>query len=85
MTEDLGPRDHPDKDVRDALNRVMSSAPDAWRLVRAGHWGSLRCVDGCCIIAVNGTPKNAGNHARQILRLARQHPRDPTDPRNRQR
>jgi hypothetical protein len=42
-----------------------------WRWRKMGHWGRLFCPqadqDGCQI-GVNSTPRNAGDHSRQIRR-----------------
>lgn len=80
---DLRPRDHPKKEVREALDEILSSGQ--WRLFSAGHWGRLTCDAGCCWIAVAGTPRDPATHARQLRNQARQHPRDAADPRNRRR
>lgn len=85
MTSELRPRDHKDKDVRAALELIISQAPGVWTIVKAGHWGSLRCNEGCCTISIAGTPRNARNHARDLVRQAHQHPRTDDDPRNRRR
>jgi hypothetical protein len=82
-SDDLRPRDHPKKEVREALHDIMDSG--RWRLYKAGHWGRLDCETGCCSIAVSGTPRDAATHARQLRSQARQHPRDVGDPRNRRR
>jgi hypothetical protein len=59
---------HPDKEVEEA---VAYAEARGWSLRKQGHWGRLYCAkcdrDGCQI-GVNGTPKNGGNHARQIIR-----------------
>jgi hypothetical protein len=83
VPEELNPSDNPTKEVREALEAIFAAAPGEWRLVKAGHWGSLRCTRGCCMIPVDGTPKNPGNHARRLEREARKHPRDQNDPQNR--
>jgi hypothetical protein len=84
MTEDLlDPSDHTKKDVREALGRILSLG--GWRLVKAGHWGHLRCDHGCCDIAVNGTPAVPSRHARDLERRARLCPLDEGDPRSKRR
>lgn len=83
MGDQLDPADHPDKAVRSALAEICRSL--GLRLYKGGHWGVLRCTRGCCSIAVSGTPRNAGNHAKDLLREARKCPRDDSDPRNRRR
>ena len=59
---------HPDKEVEEAVEYAESRG---WRIRMLGHWGRLFCPhadrDGCQV-GVNGTPKNAGNHARQVKR-----------------
>jgi hypothetical protein len=59
---------HPKKEVEDAIQYAESKG---WTLRKMGHWGRLFCVhadrDGCQI-GVNGTPRDADTHARQIKR-----------------
>ncbi len=80
----LRPRDHPDKDVRKALEAICAGS-GGWRIVKGGHWGSLRCGGGCCMVPVSGTPANAKNHARFLERESRKHPKPDSDPRSRAR
>jgi len=59
---------HPKKEVEEA---VQYAEGKNWTLRAMGHWGRLFCPHGDrdgCQVGVNGTPKNAGNHARQIKR-----------------
>jgi len=59
---------HPNKEVDDAVEYALSKG---WTLRKQGHWGRLYCAqadrDGCQV-GVNGTPRNAGAHAKQIVR-----------------
>ena len=59
---------HPDKEIEEAVAYAENLG---WSLRKQGHWGRLYCAkadrDGCQI-GVHGTPKNCGNHARQIIR-----------------
>lgn len=59
---------HPNKEVEEAVAHAES---EGWTFRKQGHWGRLYCAhadrDGCQF-GVNGTPRNAGNHARQIYR-----------------
>ena len=59
---------HPNKEVEEAVS-IAESKGWVWR--KMGHWGRLFCAhadrDGCQV-GVNGTPRNAETHARQILR-----------------
>jgi hypothetical protein len=59
---------HPKREVEDA---VAYAEGKNWTLRKMGHWGRLFCAhadrDGCQV-GVNGTPKNAGAHARHIKR-----------------
>ena len=61
---------HPDKEIEDAVAYAEQSG---WRVVAVkGHaWGRLYCAladrEGC-MISVWSTPRNAGNHARDIIR-----------------
>lgn len=75
-----GAADHPDKEIRKALKEILDMAGEVtFKLTQAGHWGTLYCSKGCCKIAVNGTPRNAANHARDLLREARKCPRKDGD------
>jgi hypothetical protein len=76
----LAASDHPNKDVRKALKRILESG--SFQLVNGGHWGMLRCDQGCCQISVNGSPRNARHHARDLEREAAKCPRDDGDVRN---
>lgn len=57
---------HPHKEVEAAVSEAEAKG---WTLKAQGHWGRLYCPqadrDGCQI-GVNGTPKNAETHARQV-------------------
>ena len=59
---------HPNKEVEEAV-AYAESLRWTWRAL--GHWGRLFCPhadrDGCQV-GIFSTPKNAGNHARQIIR-----------------
>jgi hypothetical protein len=59
---------HPKPEVEEA---VRYAEDRNWNWRKMGHWGRLFCPkadqDGCQV-GVNGTPKNAGNHARQVKR-----------------
>ena len=59
---------HPDKDIEAA---VAYAEALGWTFRKQGHWGRLYCAqadrDGCQV-GVNGTPRNCGDHARQIRR-----------------
>lgn len=59
---------HPSKEVEDA---VADAESRGWTWRKQGHWGRLYCPhadrDGCQV-GVSGTPKNAGNHAKQVAR-----------------
>ena len=59
---------HPNKEVEEAVAYAESRK---WTWRKQGHWGRIYCAhadrDGCQF-GVNSTPKNAGNHARQIIR-----------------
>lgn len=62
---------HPDKDVEAAIRYAEAHG---WTLRKGGHWGFLYCPYNdaecrCgtrCKAGVWSTPKNAGNHARQL-------------------
>jgi hypothetical protein len=57
---------HPHKEIEAAIAEAEGKG---WTVRELGHWGRLFCPhadrDGCQV-GVNGTPKNAGNHAKQI-------------------
>ena len=61
---------HPDKEIEDAVAHAEQAG---WRVVAVkGHaWGRLYCQHADregCMISVWSTPKNAGNHARALIR-----------------
>jgi hypothetical protein len=71
---------HPKKDVEEA---VQYSETLGWTFRKMGHWGWMYCphpdhADRCHVV-VNGTPKNAGNHARQIKRAVDRCPHRPQE------
>jgi hypothetical protein len=59
---------HPNKEVEAA---VADAEARGWTVRMLGHWGRLFCPragrDGCQV-GVNGTPRDADVHARQIRR-----------------
>ena len=61
----LDPSDHPKKEVRDVLVRLVKQG---WRIRQAGHWGTLYCPcdPACTWITVGRTPQNPGRAARRI-------------------
>lgn len=65
---DLARPRHPNKEVEDAVAQAES---EGWTWRPMGHWGRIFCAqadrDGCQF-GVNSTPRNAGSHAKQILR-----------------
>lgn len=68
-------RKHPNKEVEAVLRYAESNG---WQVIhREGHaWGSMRCPQNdvdcrCgqfCQMSVWSTPRNPGNHARQLKR-----------------
>ena len=68
---------HPNKEVEDALRHAEACG---WRIEVGGShaWGRMYCPHNdpecrCgefCITSIWSTPKNAGNHARQLKRVA---------------
>jgi hypothetical protein len=78
---ELDPSDHPDHEIRKLLKRLVQQR---WTLRKEGHWGRLYCPcddGGCTTIPVGGSPKNPGNTAKHIARLAKRCPLKPADPR----
>lgn len=70
---------HSRKEVEKALK-----APEAagWSVIAtaAGHrWGKAQCGHGC-VISIWSTPKNPGNHAKQITRAVRNCPHEEEHP-----
>lgn len=76
----LSPAAHPKKEVREVLERLVTSG---WSLREAGHWGRLWCPCGglCTSIPVYGTPRNAVTHARRVAAMAARCPLPDGDPR----
>lgn len=68
-------RPHPKAEVEDALRHAEAQG---WRVVPGGShaWGRMCCpnpTDVCrcaeyCITSIWSTPRNSGNHARQLRR-----------------
>ena len=62
---------HPDKDIERAV-QYAESLDWSVRMSKKGHaWGYLYCPQSTregCKVGVYSTPRNPGNHARQILR-----------------
>lgn len=59
---------HPSKEVEGAVAHAEALG---WTFRKLGHWGRLFCAHADregCQIGVNGTPRDAEAHARQILR-----------------
>jgi hypothetical protein len=59
---------HPKAEVEEAVRYAEAKG---WTLRKLGHWGRLFCPhhdEGGCQVGVNGTPRNAGAHARQVKR-----------------
>jgi hypothetical protein len=77
---DLSPSEHQDPEVQRVLRMLVEKK---WTLRKEGHWGRLYCpcAGKCTTIPVGGTPRNAGQAARKIERLAARCPLDPDDPR----
>lgn len=67
---------HKNKDIESA---ILHAEAKGWRIeMRSGHaWGRMYCpfndvVCRCgefCVASIWSTPKNTGNHARQIRRI----------------
>lgn len=81
----LTPADHQDKDVRKALKQILRRNGPKFELYAAGHWGTLFCDKGCCQIQVDGTPRVAHRHAKDLIREANKCPRKDGDIRKRPR
>lgn len=61
--------DHSKKEIRTALEKLEA---EGWRIHKDGHWGKVYCPcdSHCTTIPVSSTPRNAGNEAKRIARLA---------------
>lgn len=67
---------HPDKEVEEALRyaetygwRVGIGGSHAWGKIYCPHHDSTCRCGEFCISSIWSTPKNPGNHARQIKRI----------------
>lgn len=71
---------HPNPEIRRVLEELDKQK---WVLRDEGHWGRLYCpcAGKCTTIPVPGTPRNPGQAARRIARVAARCPLDPDDPR----
>jgi hypothetical protein len=70
---------HPNKEIEAA---VASAESKGWTCRMQGHWGRLYCPHSDrngCQVGVSGTPKNPGNHARQITRAVERCPHGKED------
>ncbi len=70
---------HPNKEIEDA---VAYAEAEGWTLRKLGHWGRLFCAQADrngCQVGVNGTPRNPGTHARQIIRAINRCPHGKDD------
>lgn len=59
---------HPKQEVEEAVQYAEACG---WTVRKMGHWGRIFCPrhdQNGCQFGVNGSPANAGNHARQIRR-----------------
>lgn len=59
---------HPKKEVEEAIQYAEAKG---WRWRAMGHSGRLFCPQADrngCQVGVNGTPRDSGNHAKQIMR-----------------
>jgi hypothetical protein len=70
--------DHPDKDVRRVLRRLVATD---WTLRKGAHWGTLYCPCGCSTISVPGSSTSPSVAARRIARVAARCPLPEDDPR----
>lgn len=65
---------HPSKEIEAMVAYAESCG---WRFRAMGHWGRIFCPqaerDGCQV-GVNGTPRNAEAHAKQIARAVERCP-----------
>lgn len=78
MKEMQNPNQHPNKEIREALNYATQQG---WTIRGAGSsshaWGMIYCPENnsdCrggqfCITSIWNTPKNPSNHAKQIRRV----------------
>ena len=71
---------HPKKEVEDALQYAEAHA---WTVIdtASGHrWGVATCPGDCSPpMSIWSTPRNPGNHARQIMRNVDRCPHDLSD------
>lgn len=61
---------HRPRHSKKEIEKVLQEAEDKGFTIRYpwGHWGGLICPGDCNIIAIWSTPKNTGNHAKQLRR-----------------
>ncbi|WP_419849405.1 hypothetical protein [Candidatus Poriferisocius sp.] len=67
---------HSKKEVRRAIAKLQQ---EGWSIVVASGgsshtWGSALCPSGLCRVWIKGTPRNAGDHAKQLLRALKKCP-----------
>jgi hypothetical protein len=57
---------HPKKEVEEAVRYAENKG---WQVRMLGHWGRIFCPHPCaCQFGVSGTPRDAGNHAKLIVK-----------------
>lgn len=67
------------KDVRKVVEKLLA---EGWTLRKEGHGARLYCPceGGCTTIPVAGTPRNEGNLAKRITKMAQRCPLPPDGP-----
>jgi hypothetical protein len=63
---------HPKKEIAEALRHAAQAGLTVAEIHRGHRWGEVRCLCGLAF-AVWSTPRNAGTHAKQIIRFAGLH------------
>lgn len=64
---------HSKKEIENALQYVESNGWTVEQTARGHRWGVARCGHGCTV-SIWSTPKNPGNHAKQIRRAVDRRP-----------
>ncbi|MDK1037577.1 MAG: hypothetical protein QGD91_01410 [Actinomycetota bacterium] len=76
---------HPKKDVEPALGYAEKAGWDVASTSSGHRWGVARCREASrsgCQVSIWSTPRNPGNHAKQIRRAVDRCPHDSTSDEN---
>lgn len=71
---------HPKKEVAEALSRAHQAGLEVVEIHRGHRWGEVSCASCAASRAVYTTPRDPGNHAKQLDRFTIRHTHDQPHP-----